>query len=83
MWYADDASAAGSLNRIVSIEPEYGYFPKASKTWLIVKDNDYEKATSLFQGTGVSITTEGRWGSDWKSFFYSDLYSGKVVKVGK
>ena len=65
VWYADDASAAGRLDnlkswwdQIVKIGPEYGYFPKASKTWLNVKDSVYEKATSVFQDTGVSIMIE-------------------------
>ena len=40
-WYADDATAGGSLkqhqwwNRIVELGPDYGYFPNAMKTWLI------------------------------------------------
>ena len=30
------------------------------KTWLIVKEADLEEATVLFQGTGISITVEGK-----------------------
>ena len=43
-WYADDAKAGESLNclkawwdHIVELGPNYGYFPNAVKTWLIVK----------------------------------------------
>ena len=67
VWYADDATAGGSLNHlkawwdcISAIGPDYGYYPNASKTWLIVKEASLEEATALFQGTGVSITVEGK-----------------------
>ena len=40
--------------------PEYGYHPNASKTWLIVKEANFEEAMTLFQGTVVSITVEGK-----------------------
>ena len=42
-WYADDASAAGCLqalhewmDTLVSIGLSYGYFPNATKTWLLI-----------------------------------------------
>ena len=67
VWYADDATAGGSLNhlkawwdRISAIGPDYGYYPNASKTWLVVKEANLEEATALFQGTGISITFEGK-----------------------
>ena len=67
VWFADDATAGGSLNhlkawwdRISAIGPDYGFYPNASKTWLIVKEANLEEATALFQGTGVSITVDGR-----------------------
>ena len=44
VWYADDATACGRLidvrhwwNRLVSIRPDFGYFPNLSKTCLTVK----------------------------------------------
>ena len=56
VWFADDASAGGKLDHIkkwwyniFQIGLEYGYYPNASKTWLIVKEQDYERAESLFQ----------------------------------
>ncbi len=67
VWFADDATAGGNLarlktwwDRISEIGPDYGYYPNPSKTWLIVKDSNLEEATTLFQGTGVSITAEGK-----------------------
>ena len=66
VWFADDVTAAGHLNhlkawdRIVSLSPDYGYYPNASKTWLIVKEDQLEEARTLFDGTGVAITTNGR-----------------------
>lgn len=67
VWFADDASAGGKLDHIKNwwdnisqIGPEYGYYPKASKTWLIVKEQDYERAESLFQDTGVVVTHDGK-----------------------
>ena len=66
VWFADDASAAGKLvgirnwwNNMTKIGPEYGYFPNASKTWLIVKEEHLEEAKQLFQDTGVKISYDG------------------------
>ena len=65
-WFADDASAAGALHalrrwwdRLIEIGPEYGYFPNASKTWLIVKEESLSHAQDVFCGSGVQITNEG------------------------
>ena len=67
VWFADDASAGGRLQHIKNwwdnisqIGPEYGYFPNASKTWLIVKERNLKQVKQLFQGTGVVITPEGK-----------------------
>jgi len=66
-WYADDAAAAGKIrrlrawwDRLAAIGPDFGYYPNASKTWLIVKPSSEELAKEAFAGTGVNITTEGR-----------------------
>ena len=66
-WYADDAAACGDLthlrswwDQLVDFGPTYGYHPNASKTWLIVKEEKFEEATTAFEGTGVSITQEGK-----------------------
>jgi len=66
-WYADDTAACGSLvelknwwDKLLAIGPTYGYFPKPSKTILVVK-NDYNMpmARSLFEHTGMKVSLEG------------------------
>ena len=54
-WYADDSQAVGKLNalllwwlRLNKFGPAYGYFPKPSKTYLVVKPVFFSKPkTSL------------------------------------
>ena len=67
VWYADDASATGSLTSIrswwdelASVGPGYGYFANASKTWLVTKESHVERARELFADTDVNITSNGR-----------------------
>ncbi len=74
-WYADDAAAGGSLDAIHAwwrqlqeFGPRYGYYPKPSKTWLIVKPGKEDRAKELFLElcslvdgeTTHNITTTGR-----------------------
>ena len=37
-----------------------GYHPKAEKSWLVVKENELERAQEIFRDTGVKITVDGR-----------------------
>ena len=37
-----------------------GYHPKASKSWLIVKENRLAEAKKTFSGTNINITTDGK-----------------------
>ena len=67
VWFADDATARGNLthlktwwDNISEIGPEFGCHPNASKTWLIVNKGSLEEAMTLFEGTGVCITEEGK-----------------------
>ena len=67
IWYADDAGATGLLielrkwwDKLVEVGPPLGYFPEATKTWLVVKPHLEQKAQNIFDGTGVKITTEGK-----------------------
>ena len=66
-WYSDDASACGQIShlrswwiQISSFGPPFGYFPNASKTWLVVKEQYFKHAQMLFANTCVNITTDGR-----------------------
>ena len=49
--YADDACACGRLyslhqwwDQLCKLGPGFGYFPNASKTWLVVKDRCHSEA---------------------------------------
>ena len=64
--YADDFTACGTVTSIkkcwvtlCKLGPKFGYHPKPSKTWLIVKNESKEKADKVFEGTRVKITTTG------------------------
>lgn len=67
VWYADDSSTVGRLLEmrkwwdLLNVSgPKFGYFPKPSKTILIVKNpEDLLRAEGIFRGTGVKITTSG------------------------
>ena len=65
--YADDIGGGSKLqnvkmwwDRIVKLGPKIGYFPKPSKSWLVVKPEKLEEAKQLFAGSGIQITPEGR-----------------------
>ena len=69
--YADDIAGSSKLQglkewweRANTVGPAFGYHPKASKSWLIVKENKLKEAEMIFEGTGVNITIEGKntWG---------------------
>ena len=64
LWFTDDVTAGGSpaglktwWNCIIDIGPEYGYHPNASNTWLIVKEETLEEATTMFDGTELGRRT--------------------------
>ncbi len=66
LWYADDSAAEGKLaklkerwDKLITIEPDYGYFPNASKTKLLVKPENVSEAQRIFMGSGIRIITEG------------------------
>lgn len=65
--YADDIGAGAKLGTLrswwTSIEkngPSFGYYPKAEKSWLVVKEEKFHEAVELFKNTGINITTDGR-----------------------
>ena len=67
IWYADDAAAGGELSdlkawwdQLIQLGPDYGYYPNASKSWLVVKEDHLTAAEAIFSDSGISITNEGR-----------------------
>ena len=65
-WYVDDSSAGGQLidmktwwDQLCTMGPKYGYFPRASKTILIVKERFEAKAKAIFGKSGIKISTKG------------------------
>ena len=48
-----------SSDQLLHKGPEFGYFPNQSKTCVIVKEQFYDKAVRIFQGSVVSVTAEG------------------------
>ena len=40
--------------------PLYGYFPNASKTHILTKPEHMDRAREIFQGTGVTISAQGK-----------------------
>ena len=88
IWYADDACGAGKINRLREwwdqinlLGPKFGYFPNATKTWLVTKEDCLSAAQAAFAGTNVKVTSEGRpylgvpLGSDQ---YVQSFLSGKV-----
>ena len=67
VWFADDVTAGGGLtglrrwwDHIVERGTAYAYYPNPTKTCLVVKQENVELAKNVFQGTGISITGEGK-----------------------
>ena len=65
-WYADDDAAADHLEplrqyweEISNAGPGYGYFPNASKTVLLVKPENANRARELFADTGIPVSSSG------------------------
>ena len=64
--FADDLTGAGNLEEIkiwwdtlITEGPKYGYYPKPSNSFLIVKQHYKEYAEIIFAGSNIKITTEG------------------------
>ena len=65
--FADDFTVAGKLTsirdywgKLTVLGPKYGYFPKASKSYLIVKEDKLGEARNIFNDSNVNITIEGK-----------------------
>ena len=88
IWFADDASAAGSLSglhgwwsSLIEDGPAYGYHVNASKTWLITKSGLLSKAKEMFQDTGIHITEDGQQhlGATLGSGTFIDTFTKKKI----
>ena len=67
VWFADNATTGGGLtglrrwwDHVVERSPAYGYYPNPIKTCLVVKEESFEMTEKVFEGTGVSVTEEGK-----------------------
>lgn len=67
VWLADDASAAGKIEKLkkwydelIKEGEKFGYHVNRSKSWLIVKDDVTEQEAKKEFGDSVNITTEGQ-----------------------
>ena len=66
-WYADDATGASTSkglrlwwNELANCGPSFGYYPNASKTYLVVKEEHEKSAKEVFGDTDIHITTHGK-----------------------
>ena len=67
IWYADDASATSKLpdlkswwDQLSQSGPKFGYFPNPKKSWLVVKEDLLDQARTIFDKSGIQITSEGQ-----------------------
>ena len=67
IWYADDEAAGGRLTDLskfwdilVKDGPAYAYFPKPSKTFLVIKSGCHADGEHIFADTGVQLTEYGQ-----------------------
>ena len=67
VWFADDATAGGSLHRVKDWWDELdetgsiiGYYANAINSWLIVKEEQHKQALNAFANSGVKITKMAR-----------------------
>ena len=86
-WYADDSSCVGEsssvrrwFDKLLTDGPAYGYFPEPSKTVLVVRSSDLERANDLFHDLGVSVVTGSRFlgGFVGEQSLAADFVSNKV-----
>ena len=67
VWYADDSGSGGKIielkkwwDELNSTGPKFGYYPKPSKTIMIVKNpENLQLAQETFGATGIKIGLEG------------------------
>ena len=74
--FADDFTVAGKptsirdyRGKLTVLGPKYGYFPKASKSYVIVKEDKLDETRNVFNDSNVNITIERKktpWRGYWK-----------------
>lgn len=93
--FADDLNGTGKLQELLhwwkcvcEYGPIIGYFPKPSKSWLIVKPNLIDEATALFKDSGIKITAEGKkhlgaaiGSEDYKNEFVNEKIKSWVTEI--
>ena len=90
VWFADDATAAASCERLKqwwealsTFGPHFGCSLNAIKSILVMKDEHEQTANSLFLDTGIKFTTHGKRHLDaaiGSSAFAEEYVRGKVVE---
>jgi hypothetical protein len=68
VWFADDSTSGGNLgsvrkwwDHLKENGPKYGYYPKPTKTHIIVKDTaKIVEVQEIFSGEGIKITVDGQ-----------------------
>ena len=77
--FADDLTDAGKLDEIkiwwdnlMTDGPKHGYYPKPSKSFLIVKQYYKEYGERIFAGSNINITTEGA-----RNFFHVFIFKNQ------
>ena len=87
--YADDLTAGGKLrdlkywwDTLLDLGPKFGYYPQASKSWLIVKENAVNEANTIFSTSNIPITSSGKrhLGAVIGSLSYKDEYMNEKVQ---
>ena len=68
VWYADDASACGSLSDfhqwfelLLSKGPDFGYVVNPAKCCLVIHDSYKSNAEQLFSSLGISVVCNHRY----------------------
>ena len=51
-----------------------GYYPNASKTYLVVKEESHQCTTQAFANTSVIITTEGKQHLDVSKYWFKFIH---------
>ena len=84
--YADDFTAGFTVKglkywweALCELGPKFGYYPEASKTWLIVKNNFYDITNTTFKSTKINVTSSGHLGVVIGSRSYKEDYMNEEI----